>query len=45
MLFVYPPIYNSLEEYTEGACDMLARTSNVSFDERLVGFGLKKTGP
>ena len=35
------PIYNSLEEYTEGACDMLAYPSNVRFDERLVGFGLK----
>ena len=35
------PIYNSLEEYTEGACDMLAQPSNVRFDERLVGFGLK----
>ena len=35
------PIYNSLEEYTEGACDMLSRPSNVRFDERLVGFGLK----
>ena len=35
------PIYNSLEEYTEGACDMLASPSNVRFDERLVGFGLK----
>ncbi|MBQ6392346.1 MAG: hypothetical protein IJH60_02435 [Eubacterium sp.] len=35
------PIYNSLEEYTEGACDMLACPSNVRFDERLVGFGLK----
>ena len=35
------PIYNSMEEYTEGACDMLACPSNVRFDERLVGFGLK----
>ena len=35
------PVYNSMEEYTEGACDMLAYPSNVRFDERLVGFGLK----
>lgn len=35
------PVYNSLEEYTEGACDMLAHPSNIRFDERLVGFGLK----
>lgn len=34
-------VYNSMEEYTEGACDMLAYPSNVRFDERLVGFGLK----
>lgn len=35
------PIYNSLEEYTEGSCDMLAYPSNIRFNERLVGFGLK----
>lgn len=34
-------IYNCLEEYTEGACDMLARPSNIKTDCRLVGFGLK----
>lgn len=34
-------IYNCLEEYTEGACDMLAHPSNIKTDRRLVGFGLK----
>lgn len=35
------PIYNSLEEYTVGACDMLAHPTNIEFSEnRLVGFGL-----
>ncbi len=35
------PIYNSLEEYTEGACDMLAHPSTVKMNNRLIGFGLK----
>ncbi len=35
------PIYNSMEEYTEGACDMLAHPSTVRMDKRMVGFGLK----
>ena len=35
------PIYNSLEEYTEGSCDMLSRPSSIRYNERLVGFGLK----
>ena len=35
------PIYNSMEEYTEGSCDMLSRPSNIRYDERLVGFGMK----
>ena len=35
------PIYHSLEEYTEGACSMLARPSNLRLHERLVAFGLK----
>lgn len=34
------PIYNSLEEYTEGSCDMLAHPSNIRIDSRLVGFGM-----
>lgn len=35
------PIYNSLEEYTVGSCDMLAHPTNIEFSEnRLVGFGL-----
>lgn len=33
-------IYNSLEEYTQGSCDMLAHPSNVSLSCRLVGFGM-----
>lgn len=33
-------IYNSLEEYTTGSCDMLAHPSNVKIDNRLVGFGM-----
>lgn len=35
------PIYNSLEEYTEGSCDMLAHPSTVKMNNRLIGFGLK----
>ncbi|MDO4977657.1 MAG: DUF87 domain-containing protein [Eubacteriales bacterium] len=35
------PIYNSLERYTEGSCDMLAYPSNIRMDNRMVGFGLK----
>ena len=34
------PIYNCLEEYTSGSCDMLAHPSNIEFNNRLVGFGL-----
>jgi hypothetical protein len=34
------PIYNCLEEYTYGSCDMLAHPSNVEFGNRLAGFGL-----
>lgn len=34
-------IYNCLEEYTEGSCDMLAHPSTIRLDNRLVGFGLK----
>lgn len=34
------PIYNCLEEYTEGSCDMLAHPSNIRIDNRFVGFGL-----
>lgn len=35
------PIYNSLEEYTEGSCDMLAHPSNIRLkNNRLVGFGM-----
>lgn len=33
-------IYNCLEEYTEGSCNMLARPSNMSLNRRLVGFGM-----
>ena len=33
-------IYNSLEEYTTGSCDMLAHPSNVQIQKRLVGFGM-----
>ncbi len=33
-------IYNSLEEYTTGSCDMLAHPSNVKIDNRLIGFGM-----
>lgn len=35
------PIYNSLEEYTEGVCDMLSYPSTIHLDNRLTGFGLK----
>lgn len=34
-------IYNSLEEYTEGAYDMFAHHSNLNINKRLVVFGLK----
>ncbi len=34
------PIYNCLEEYTTGSCDMLSRSSNIEINSRLVGFGL-----
>lgn len=33
-------IYNSLEEYTEGSCDMLSKPTNIRIDNRLVGFGM-----
>lgn len=33
-------IYNCLEEYTTGSCDMLARPSNIKTDRRLVGIGM-----
>lgn len=33
-------IYNSLEEYTLGSCDMLAHASNVSLNRRMIGFGM-----
>lgn len=35
-------IFNSLEEYTEGSCDLFAHPSNVELKERLVVFGLRK---
>ncbi|SOB72692.1 Helicase HerA, central domain [Anaerobutyricum hallii] len=38
---VIRPIYNSMEEYTAGSCDMLARPSTVRLENRLVGFGMK----
>lgn len=38
---VIRPIYNSMEEYTEGSCDMLAHPSNIRMGNRLIGFGLK----
>lgn len=34
-------IYNSLAEYTEGSYDMFAHESNIDFNKRLVGIGLK----
>lgn len=34
------PIYNCLEEYTVGSCDMLAHPSNIEIHSRLVGFGM-----
>ena len=34
------PIYNCLEEYTLGSCDMLAHPSNIEIHSRLVGFGM-----
>ena len=33
-------VYNCLEEYTEGSCDMLARPSTIKISNRLVGFGM-----
>lgn len=33
-------IYNCLEEYTEGSCDMLARPSTIKINSRLIGFGM-----
>lgn len=33
-------IYNCLEEYTEGSCDMLSRPSTIRINKRLVGFGM-----
>lgn len=33
-------IYNCLEEYTEGSCDMLSRPTNISLGTRLAGFGM-----
>lgn len=33
-------IYNSLEEYTEGKCNMLSKPSNISMTSRLTGFGM-----
>lgn len=33
-------IYNCLEEYTDGSCDMLAHPSNIEIHSRLVGFGM-----
>lgn len=37
-------IYNSLQEYTEGAYDMFAHESNISLKKRLTGFGLANVG-
>ena len=42
---IIKPIYNSLEEYTEGSCDMLAYPSTVRLDNRMIGFGLKNVPP
>ena len=33
-------IYNSLAEYCDGSCDMLAHPSNINISSRLVGFGM-----
>lgn len=33
-------IYNSLEEYTEGKCNMLSKPSNISMTNRLTAFGM-----
>ena len=33
-------IYNCLEEYTEGSCDMLSRPSTIKINNRLVMFGM-----
>lgn len=37
---IFRVIYNSLEEYTIGSCDMLAHASNVSLNRRMIGFGM-----
>ena len=42
---IIKPIYNSLEEYTDGSCDMLAYPSTVRLDNRMIGFGLKNVPP
>ncbi|MCO7154292.1 hypothetical protein NIA73_14040 [Anaerobutyricum hallii] len=42
---IIKPIFNSLEEYTEGSCDMLAYPSTVRLDNRMIGFGLKNVPP
>lgn len=42
---IIKPIYNSLEEYTDGSCDMLAHPSTVRLNNRMVGFGLKNVPP
>ncbi len=33
-------IYNCLEEYTDGSCDMLSRPSTIKIQKRLTGFGM-----
>ncbi len=33
-------IYNCLEEYTQGSCDMLSKPSNIRINNRLTGFGM-----
>lgn len=35
-------VYNCLEEYTTGTCDMLAYPTNLKIDSRYVVFGMKK---
>lgn len=42
---IIKPIFNSLEEYTEGSCDMLAYPSTVCLNNRMIGFGLKNVPP
>lgn len=34
------PIFNCLEEYTVGSCDMLSQPTNIETKSRLTGFGL-----